>query len=92
MEVEEHQPNDKVQRTVTNEFTSSNNSSNDKLESSYISQSFITPSQHHGISQQDELRLRNLAAELIIEAGFSLKLPWYTVITAQSLFHRLFYR
>jgi len=92
MEIENHQTHNKVERTVTNEFTSSNNSSNDKLESSYISQRFITPSQHNSMSLQDELRLRNISAELITETGFSLKLPWYTVITAQSLFHRFYYR
>lgn len=78
--------------TVTNEFTSSNISSNDKLDAIYLPYDFITPSQTNAIPPADELRLRSIAGEIITEAGYSLRLPWYAVITAQALFQRFYYR
>ncbi len=70
----------------------SEHDNNDKLESIYVPYHFPTPSRTQGLSLSDENKLRALAVELIIEAGFSLRLPWSAVITAQTLFHRFYYR
>lgn len=83
---------EKDDHTVTNDFTSNNISSNDKLDAIYLPYDFITPSQTNAIPPADELRLRSIAGEIITEAGYSLRLPWYAVITAQALFHRFYYR
>jgi len=65
---------------------------NDKIDAIYLPYDFITPSQKHGIPAADELRLRNIAGEIITEAGYSLRLPWYATITAQAIFQRFYYR
>ena len=33
-----------------------------------------------------------MGAEMITEAGILLKIPWYTIITSQQIYHRFYCR
>ncbi|CAK4684489.1 unnamed protein product [Aphanomyces euteiches] len=50
----------------------------------------MTPSQHEGMSAEDEKRHRFFACELIQESGILLQLPQVVLATAQSLLHRFY--
>jgi hypothetical protein len=90
MEFEES--HDKEDHTGANGNALLNNNSNDNFDAIYLPPGSTTPSQSHSISPQDELRLRIAGAEMILQAGYSLKLPWYTIATGQALFQRFYYR
>jgi hypothetical protein len=75
-----------------NQFSEQPNISVERLECIFIRPGFVTPSQKEKITESEELRLRILGAELIMEAGYSLRLPWYAIATAQAIFHRFYFR
>jgi len=77
---------------VTNTQNDQPSNSYEKLECIYIRPGFLTPSQKEKMTETEELRLRILGAEMIQEAGYSLRLPWYAIATAQAIFHRFYFR
>lgn len=44
------------------------------------------------MTRDEELKLRILGAEMILEAGYSLKVPWFAISTSQAIFHRFYLR
>lgn len=51
-----------------------------------------SPSRIDGISAQVELSHRILGCEIIQQGGIMLKFPQVVSVTAQNIFHRLYYR
>jgi hypothetical protein len=51
-----------------------------------------TPSRRDGISEGEEAERRFFGTQLIAEAGVLLRLPQVAIATAQSCFHRLYFR
>lgn len=51
-----------------------------------------SPSKRDGVAAHDELLHRCFGSELIQEANILLRLPQVAAVTAQNIFHRLFYR
>ncbi|KAJ5078717.1 hypothetical protein M0811_14742 [Anaeramoeba ignava] len=50
-----------------------------------------TPSNKDGVSDEDERKIRVYGAILIRKIGLILKLPHYTIATAQTIFQRFYY-
>ena len=44
------------------------------------------------MTYEEEFKIRVMGAQLITEAGILLKIPWYTIITSQQIYHRFYYR
>lgn len=78
--------------SVTSLTTQQNLPSYHKTENIFIHPSYITPSQKTKMTPTEELHLRIIGAEMIKEAGYSLRLPWYSILTGQNLFQRFFTR
>ena len=51
-----------------------------------------TPSSKNGQSYYDEMQIRILACKTIKQAGIILKIPNQTILNAQSIFHRVYFR
>jgi hypothetical protein len=78
--------------TVTNSETQTKVPSFHKHENIFIHPSYITPSQKTQMTPTEEYNLRILGAQMIKEAGYSLRLPWYSILTGQNIFHRFYTR
>lgn len=51
-----------------------------------------TPSRRDGVSEASELTYRIAGCELVQEMGILLRLPQVVMATAQTLFHRFYFR
>ncbi len=78
--------------TVPNPINQQSTISYAKLECIFVHPSYITPSRRDKMTENEELRLRILGSQMIIEAGYSLKIPWFTIATCQSIFQRFYVR
>lgn len=53
---------------------------------------FQTPSSENGLSYYDELQIRTFACKIIKQAGIILKTPNQTILNAQAIFQRVYFR